>query len=339
MHPIFRNRIWFAAYLIAYAALGGLLAVSFRFAGRMLELKEALAVTEPIFLFFAFVCLTPWYICRQLPLAAASKFKIAAYHTSAAIFATALCVALARAIGYGLDLGSRLDLAIPPLIAIGFLLYLLSVALHYVMLAMEASRRAALETRDAELRALKAQINPHFLFNSLNSIVALTTSDPASARETCLRLSDFLRSTLGLGEQESISWDEELGLARTYLQVEQVRFGSRLQVDMQVAEDCRKCRVPPLLLQPLIENAVKHGVATLVEGGTIRVKSWASNGQLQVIVENPFDPQSPVLRNGLGLRNLRRRLETCFGPLARLAARAENNRFRVDMTLPSQIEP
>jgi two-component system, LytTR family, sensor histidine kinase AlgZ len=338
MHPIFRNSMWFAAYLIAYAVLGGLLAVSFQFAGRTLELREALAVTEPLSILFAFVCLTPWYICRQLPLTATNQFKIAVYHTSAAIFATALWIALARAIGYGLNLAHRLDSAIPPLIVIGFLLYLLSVALHYVMLAMEASRRAALEARDAELRALKAQINPHFLFNSLNSIVALTAIDPAKARETCLRLADFLRNTLGLGEQERITWDEELSLAQAYLEVEQIRFGPRLQVEMQVAEDCRKCRVPPLLLQPLIENAIKHGIATLLEGGMIRVESRAFNGQLHVTVENPFDPQSPVLRHGLGLRNLRRRLDTCFGPLARLSACAENSGFRVDMAIPYQID-
>ncbi len=88
----------------------------------------------------------------------------------------------------------------------------------------------------------------------------------------CIRLSDFLRNTLGLGERESISWREELQLARTYLDVEQVRFGSRLRVEMNVDEACADCMVPPLVLQPLIENAVKHGIATLVDGGTIRVE-------------------------------------------------------------------
>jgi two-component system, LytTR family, sensor histidine kinase AlgZ len=337
MHPIFHHKVWFAGYLIAYAALGVLLAALFQLAGGRLELKEALAVTEPMFLFFAFVCLTPWYICRQLPLLSTGKLKLAAYHLSAAIFATALWIALARAIGYGLNLGHRLDSVIVPLIAVGFLLYLLSVALHYVLLAIDASRRAMLEAREAELRALKAQINPHFLFNSLNSIVALTTSDSDKARETCLRLADFLRSTLNLGERETITWDEELNLARAYLNVEQVRFGSRLQIEMHIAENCRNCRVPPLLLQPLIENAIKHGIATLLEGGTIRVESRVRDGQLQVTVENPFDPQSPVPRHGLGLRNLNRRLETRFGLLARLAARADGNRFFVDMSIPFLI--
>lgn len=215
------------------------------------------------------------------------------------------------------------------------LLYLLSVALHYMALAVEASRQAAIEAREAELRALKAQINPHFLFNCLNSITALTTSDPGRAREMCIRLADFLRNTLGLGERESVSWHEELDLAQAYLDVEQVRFGARLQVEVDVDEACAECLVPPLILQPLIENAVKHGIATLVEGGTIHVRSHVRNGLLEVSVENGFDPESPApRRSGLGLRNVRTRLERRFGPSARLAAHTNENRFRAEFAVP-----
>jgi two-component system, LytTR family, sensor histidine kinase AlgZ len=337
MHPIFHNKGWFAAYLIAYAALGLMLAALFQISGGVLELKETLAITEPLFVFFAFVCLTPWYICRQLPLASTSKAKLAAYHITAAAFATALWIALAYAIDWILGFQSHLYPIIPALIFIGFLLYLLSVALHYVLLAMEASRQAALDARDAELRALKAQINPHFLFNSLNSIIALTTSAPDRAREMCLRLADFLRSTLGLGELESVAWNQELMLAQAYLDVEQIRFGSRLRVDMHVADDCKDCQVPPLLLQPLIENAVKHGIATLAEGGTIRLQSLVRDGQLRITIENLFDPQSISPRSGLGLRNIRMRLETRFGSLARLATRIEGNRFLVEIAMPCRI--
>jgi two-component system, LytTR family, sensor histidine kinase AlgZ len=337
MHPIFRSTGRFAAYILVSAVLGGILAALIRLSGAPLHWKETLALTEPLLVFFAFVCLTPWYVCRQLPLASANKWKIAAYHPSAAVLATALWIALARVISYVLDLGNRLDPLIPSLTAVGFLLYLLSVALHYVLLALENSRQAALEARDAELRALKAQINPHFLFNSLNSIIALTASDPGKAREMCIRLADFLRSTLGLGERESVAWSEELKLAEAYLDVEQIRFGPRLQVEMHVDEDCRKCLVPPLMLQPLIENAVRHGIATLVEGGTIRVESRVRDGKLNVTVENSFDPKAGVQQHGLGLRNLRMRLENRFGSLAQLAARAEGNRFLVNIAVPCHI--
>ena len=151
----------------------------------------------------------------------------------------------------------------------------------------------------------------------------------------CIHLSDFLRSTLGLGERESIPWQEELALARTYLDVEQIRFGARLRVELDVDEACTDCLVPPLVLQPLIENAVKHGIATLVEGGTIRVEGHVTDGLLEVSVENGFDPDSPTpRRHGLGLRNVRSRLETRFGGAARLTTHSGNNQFRAEMSVP-----
>jgi two-component system sensor histidine kinase AlgZ len=337
MHPIFRNKTWFAAYLILWVALGVVLAALLRVPPSTLAWKDALAISEPLCLFFAFVCLTPWYVCRQLPLASTDEIKLLVYHASAAILATAMWVAIARGVGYLLDLGPRLDPEIPPLIAVGLLLYLLSVALHYVMLAVEISRQAALDARDAELRALKAQINPHFLFNSLNSITALTTSDPGRAREMCIRLADFLRHTLGLGERGDVAWHEELDLTQAYLDVEQIRFGSRLQVEVRVDNQCGDCRVPPLVLQPLVENAVKHGIATMVGGGTILVDSSVRDGQLRVVVENCFDPESPApRRHGLGLRNVRSRLETRFGTAGRLLTRADGNRFRAEIAVPCQ---
>jgi LytS/YehU family sensor histidine kinase len=117
--------------------------------------------------------------------------------------------------------------------------------------------QALVAARDAELKALKAQINPHFLFNSLNSISALAGIDAARAREMCVRLSDFLRSSLSVGEREAVPLSEELALAHNYLGVEQVRFGGRLRVEQQIAPECESALVPPLLLQPLVENAVK----------------------------------------------------------------------------------
>jgi LytS/YehU family sensor histidine kinase len=253
----------------------------------------------------------------------------------AAVLACSLWIGLARVLAYALDLGAQVNPAIPQLIVVGLMLYLTSIALHYALLAVEASREAALQTRDAELRALKSQINPHFLFNCLNSISALTSTDPGRAREMCVLLSDFLRKTLGLGERESISWREELELARTYLEVERVRFGARLQVEMQVDEACSDCQVPPLVLQPLIENAIKHGIATMVDGGIVRLEGRVENGRLAVRVENSFDPEAPSpRRHGLGLRNVRSRLQTRFGDSARLNLAAEQDRFRAEMVFP-----
>src|SRR5258707_10054808 len=167
------------------------------------------------------------------------------------------------------------------------MLYSLAVASHYVILEIEQSRAAqarALESsvfaRDAELKALKAQINPHFLFNSLNSISALTSIDAARARDMCILLADFLRMTLGLGEKELVPLREELELLQRFLAIEKVRLGERLHVDVHVEAQAQTCMLPPLLLQPLVENAIIHGIANLPAGGTVRLSAECSGGPL-----------------------------------------------------------
>jgi two-component system, LytTR family, sensor histidine kinase AlgZ len=336
MHPIFSRRAWLAAYLAGAGSGAVLLALLLRVAGG-LSWAAAGELAGPLAFLYAFVCLTPWYLCRMLPLGATYPAKIAVEHLGSAVLATGLWVAAAQGLGRIFAIGAGTQAVIPYLTAVGLLLYCLSVALHYMLLAMQASREAAVQARDAELRALKAQVNPHFLFNSLNSIAALAVKDPPQAREMCILLSDFLRRTLGLGERESISWAEEIQLVSAYLDIERIRFGTRLHVEMQIDGACGECQVPPLLLQPLVENAVKHGIATMVDGGTIRVNSRLEEGLLQVFVENGYDAEAPApRRQGLGLRNVRNRLETSFGGAARLTTQIENSVFRTEMILPCQ---
>jgi LytS/YehU family sensor histidine kinase len=210
---------------------------------------------------------------------------------------------------------------------------------------MDASRAAqarAMETsilaRDAELKALKAQINPHFLFNSLNSISALTSIDAARAREMCILLADFLRMTLGLGEKAQVSLHEELELLQRFLAIEKVRFGERLQVDAHVEAQADGCLVPPLLLQPLVENAIIHGISTLPAGGTVRIAAECSGGQLRLSIENSVDPDAPLARKGgLGLANVRQRLEVRYGKEATMRTTAEEEMFRVVISLPAEM--
>ena len=340
MHPLLANRRTLAVYVTVWVALALALAALLRVPA-VLSWRDALVLSGMLCAVLALLCLGPWYTCQSLPLTTTKRWQMAYNHGAAAILVTSFWVACAR--GLASLLGVRLGPEMPILIALSLLLYYLSIAIHYAYLAIESSRQAALETRDAELRALKAQINPHFLFNSLNSIAALAVTDGARARDMCIRLSDFFRSTLGLGERSSIAWKDELELVRAYLDVEKVRFGARLLVEMNIHDDCAECQVPPLVLQPLIENAVKHGIATLVEGGTIRVESALVPGEgktrrLRVTVENDFDPDSPTpRRHGLGLRNVRSRLETNFGNAATLAARAQGNRFKAEMDFPCHI--
>src|SRR5262249_42091949 len=153
------------------------------------------------------------------------------------------------------------------------------------------------------------QLHPHFLFNSLNSISALTGREPEAARRMCQLLGDFLRTSLALGARERVTFGEELELASRYLAIEQVRFGSRLGIERRIEPAAERCLVPPLLIQPLIENAVKHGVADRVEGGTIEIVAARRGTRLEITIENPRDPEAPPRRGqGLGLENVRQRL-------------------------------
>jgi two-component system sensor histidine kinase AlgZ len=232
-------------------------------------------------------------------------------------------------------INERFRPAVPVLAGMISLVYLLSVALHYVLLAFETSQQAEVLSREAELKALKAQVNPHFLFNSLHSISALTATDPARARDMCIRLSEFLRNSLRLGERVSIPFGEELQLTKAYLDVEQIRFGKRLQVKQEFDPECADCEVPPLVVQPLVENAIKHGIATLIDGGEIAMTGRRWRDGMRFVIENPFDPDAPsTRRNGFGLRNVRNRLQTRYGNAARLEIQVEQNRYRVVLSLP-----
>src|SRR5438874_6202299 len=231
MHPILQRRMRLLLYLAAWIPALALLCLVARAPGDTSWLR-ALAAIGPACLVFAFVCLSPWYICRVQPLRLSKVTPLVLTWSTAAMGGAGILAGCAWAVPAAAALPIP-NLAL--LTGLGAIVYLLSAGLHYAVMAAEASRAAeerAAEARslarDAQLHALRMQINPHFLFNSLHSIAALATMDGARAREMCVRLSDFLRSSLGLGDRETVPLREELALARSYLEVEQVRFGARL---------------------------------------------------------------------------------------------------------------
>jgi signal transduction histidine kinase len=350
MHPILARKGRLGPYLAACLPLAGILAALLSRPGAF-PLGAAFLLAVPLMLLWAFLGLAAWYPCRGAPLRGAGVHRVVLTHAVAGILTSCVWVFLGAALVRALALWphfARLPglyaAQVPAVFAAGLLLYFLSAALHYVLLAFEESRAAerreaqlAVLAREAELGALKAQIQPHFLFNSLNSISALATSDPQRARQMCVLLADFLRASLAVGERKSIPVEEELGLARKYLAVEQIRFGARLAVEEDVEDGGRSCLVPPLLLQPLVENAVRHGIATSVQGGVIRLEARRAASRLRILVENPFDPEAPSRRGtGLGLSNVRQRLHARYGSEAIFAAKRLENRYLAVISLPAQ---
>jgi hypothetical protein len=175
-------------------------------------------------------------------------------------------------------------------------------------------RRLQLEVaaRDAQLQTLHAQIHPHFLFNSLNSLRALIAEDPARARDLVSGLAELMRYALQAGRREQVPLAEEMAVVEGYLQLEGARFEDRLRWSLDVPQDCRALMLPPMMLQTLVENAVKHGVAMREEGGDVQVFARLAAQRLELVVRNP-GRLGPAREGGIGLANVRERLRLRHG--------------------------
>jgi two-component system, LytTR family, sensor histidine kinase AlgZ len=348
MLPLTTGRARLMFYLLAWVPLVTFLLAYLAVTLGALTWPEAVTLSLPLALIFNLISLAPRFMCRVLPIGSTPAFKIFGNHFAAALAAGLIWIVVAKGLGLLLGhyffphLNTRLSPLLPFLCGIGVVLYMLSVFRHYMWQLVEFSKEAETReqkaltlARESELKALKAQINPHFLFNSLNSISALATVDGARARDMCIKLSDFLRTTLKLGEKPRITLADELALAKAYLDVERVRFGARLKVEIEADPECDRCVVPSLVLQPLVENAVKHGIAGLVEGGSIRIEAHCGSGRLQLEISNEYDRESPApSRHGLGLRNVRERLRAIYENTARLDTSEAGDRFIVQLDLP-----
>jgi len=191
--------------------------------------------------------------------------------------------------------------------------------------------RLAANVKEAELRALKSQVNPHFLFNSLNSLRALIDEDAPKAREAVTRLANMLRYSLQSGQQETVPLEEEIRIVEDYLALEQIRHESRLRVRWEIAAEARGQNVPPMLLQTLVENAVKYGISTRRDGGELVIAARLTGDALNIRVTNPGDLAAPTSASaalagsstGVGLRNASERLNLLFGERATLTVLAE----------------
>lgn len=226
-----------------------------------------------------------------------------------------------------------------PTVFYHFLLQALLIALlvgvmgiQLFALYVEHSWRLNAQSR-SELDALQARIRPHFLFNSLNTVAELTQQDPAAAEQALLDLASLFRAALNAGAQVPLS--EELALARQYLALEQWRLGARLQLDWQVPAQLPHALLPCLTLQPLLENAVRHGIERCSKAGLIRFELHVSARHLTIVLTNPAGELPPAEGgNGMALQNIRRRLELQFGDEARLSNGVTQSEYRVKLVIP-----
>jgi LytS/YehU family sensor histidine kinase len=212
---------------------------------------------------------------------------------------------------------------------------------HYGTVEEQRNRLVASEAtaREAQLQALRYQLQPHFLFNTLNAISSLVVSkQPERATEMIAKLAALLRNTLSVPEEHVVSLREELAVTEEYLSIEQVRFGPRLAVSLSVSPEASSAQVPRFLLQPLVENAIRHGIARCPNGGEVSITAFVSEGQLRIDIENDRSEgllQSGDEGNGLGLANTRTRLEKLYAEQGSVrVTTAQNNRFLVSIQFP-----
>ena len=353
MQGPFSSRRGAVLYLLAWLMLGLLLAGMIATASGA-AWSNSLVFALPVTMVYAIATgFSAYYLCRAYPLAEKSAAAILCVFAVAAFFAAGMwaiaCIAWnslwqSAALDWaGIELTQALKTM---LFGLGMVLYGLSATARYLAIEYERARQAEtreleskLMAQEAELRMLRTQIDPHFLFNSLNSISALTSINPAGARDMTLRLADFFRHSLGLEAHRKVTLEDEARLVMHFLAIERVRFGARLTVEQEIGDDALACLVPPMILQPLVENAVKHGIGNLTEGGTVRIAAQRSGSILRMSVENDIDDDLAEARGdgkGIGLANVRQRLAAAYGHEASVNYGRQNNKFRVDLALPAQ---
>jgi hypothetical protein len=230
----------------------------------------------------------------------------------------------------------------------GFLAYVAMIAIVHVTIYVRRAQAEALAREElrtqavtAQLTALARQMQPHFLFNALNALVAML-DEGSPAQVFTIRLADMLRILLQRGDRATATLGEELALVEAYLDIERARLGSRLQTDVQIADSVTQCRVPAFILQPLVENAITHGISRMLEGGEITVRARREAGDIVIEISNTcasaHDGAESLDGMQLALPNCRRRLALLYGASARFDANfVTRNLFRASIILPGDV--
>lgn len=224
----------------------------------------------------------------------------------------------------------------------GIFLYLILTLIYYLIIyynnlqdKVKSEARLQEMIKEVELDMLKSQINPHFLFNSLNSISSLTITAPEMAREMLVKLSDYLRYSVSMGKSQITTLGEEIENIKLYLEIEKIRFGSKLLFSFDLQEDILDATIPAMILQPLYENAVKHGVYESTSEIVIKTSAWLQGSILTLRITNNYEPGVPSKKGaGVGLKNISERLRLLYHNEQLLQAKKHDQLFEVIVSIP-----
>ncbi len=313
------------------------------------SLSESIADSVVFNLFFAIAGYTLWFVIKYNLKGKPSGFDLLFQH----LMVAAVIITIWYFVSYYTltsffhsDLGYLLFLkeSAPWRIITGLFYYIVYVLIYYLILYYEdlqekLKRESELKSliKEAELDALKSQINPHFLFNSLNSVSSLTLSRPDKAQEMVIKLSDFLRYSLSSDRKSVTTLEKEFENILRYLDIEKVRFGKRLNFIPHVPDECMSAEVPGLILQPLVENAIKHGVYNSLGEVKIKLDCKKHDDFIMIGLSNRFDPEAVQKKGeGIGLKNIKNRLLLIYHRNDLLFTEAHENIYNVKLKIPFQ---
>jgi len=344
-HPFLKNRniiFYLASWLVIAAGFAFSLYYFYEF-----TVNEALADSLIFNGIFMAVGLALWFVVRYSSFDASQLINLIASHLAAAAMSISLTILATTTSLKNIFVADEeyltfLSKSVPWRAGLGVMYYSVIILVYYLIryyddLNQRMQEQSQLETmlKESELEMLKSQINPHFIFNSLNSISSLTITAPDRARAMVIKLSEFLRYSLGKENDQLNTLDEELNNLLLYLDIEKVRFGDRLQVETDIAEDTKACTLPNLILQPLFENAIKHGIYESLEQVTIRLNAVLDGNILRVTVQNEYDPNAVSRKGkGIGLKNVTQRLQVIYGVPKLVFTEKSEEIFTVRLDIP-----
>ena len=346
-HPVFLNKRSVSVYFGLWALIMGVHFSIFYFI-YFFPVEVSLADSLVFNSLFCAIGISMWYIVRYSVPDKKNIWNVVFNHLS---FLT-LALVVWNGISYTvlstvfstnkvyMDL---LVVSIPNKIISGIIFYVVIMLVYYLFIyynnlqeKVKVESRLRMVLKETELNMLKSQINPHFLFNSLNSISSLTITNPEKAREMVIKLSDFLRYSVSNNASSFTTLDVEMANIRRYLEIEKVRFGEKLLFSFNLEGSCRSHQIPVMLLQPLFENAIKHGVYESIEQVSIEMYCEYKEGYLEIRIVNDFDPHAhPRKGTGIGLNNIRERLRLLYKNDKLLRTVVEGTRFSVYLSLPN----
>ncbi len=332
--------------IILSATLGivGLIMFLILFVFENIQLNIALTDSLTTTIIFIFIAFSLWYPANYMKIEKHSIVSLAFNNILIIIITSSLWLFLTYFIITSLHPNYEIFYlsTLPWRLTVGTLLIVIIIILNYAFIfytnltekAISESKFNLLIT-EAELKSLKYQINPHFIFNSLNSISSLTISNPEKAQEMAINLSDFLRKILAGNDVKKVSLNEELKNIELYLKIEKVRFEDRLEFNLNLSEECKNMLIPNMILQPLIENCIKHGVYESSETISINLNCEQKNNYLEINISNNYDSTFANKNSqGIGLQNINSRLKLIYNKPNLISIKKRDNIFTVILLIP-----